>query len=99
MFLPAVIEHAGLLRMRFHDLRHTFGSLLLQHGALLTYVKEQMGHSSIQVAVDTYGHLIPGANVSWVDSLDGETVPQQSNSPGKTGPAIPLKSLIRLVAA
>jgi len=29
-----------------------------------------MGHSSIQVSVDTYGHLIPGANVSSVDRLD-----------------------------
>jgi integrase len=34
------------------------------------YVKEQMGHSSIQVTVDIYGHLIPGANVSFVDRLD-----------------------------
>ena len=34
------------------------------------YVKEQMGHSSIQVTVDTYGHLIPGAKVSYVDRLD-----------------------------
>ncbi len=34
------------------------------------YVKEQMGHSSIQITVDTYGHLIPGANVSFVDRLD-----------------------------
>jgi hypothetical protein len=29
-----------------------------------------MGHSSIRVTVDTYGHLIPGANVSHVDRLD-----------------------------
>ena len=36
-----------------------------------------MGHSSIQVTVDTYGHLIPGANVNWVDWLDSETSPQQ----------------------
>lgn len=51
------------------DLRHTFGSLLIQSGAVV-YVKEQMGHSSIQVTVDTYGHLIRGANVSFVDKLD-----------------------------
>jgi len=76
-FLPA-IENSGLRRFRFHDLRHTFGSLLIQSGASLTYVKEQMGHSSIQVTVDTYGHLIPGANVNWVDSLDANTTPQQS---------------------
>jgi hypothetical protein len=43
-----------------------------------------MGHSSIQITVDTYGHLIPGANVSFVDRLDEiprqeeETSPQQN---------------------
>ena len=34
-----------------------------------------MGHSSIQITVDTYGHLIPGADISWVDRLD-EVAPQ-----------------------
>ena len=53
-------------------MRPTFGSILIQHGASLAYVKDQMGHSSIQVTVDTYGHLIPGADVSWVDRLDAE---------------------------
>jgi hypothetical protein len=32
-----------------------------------------MGHSSIQITVDIYGHLIPGANIAWVDRLDSET--------------------------
>jgi hypothetical protein len=50
--------------------RHTFGSLLIQNVASIVYVKEQMGHSSIQVTVDTYRHLIPGANVTFVDRLD-----------------------------
>jgi integrase len=48
--------------VRFHDLRHTFASLLLQNGESVLYVKDQMGHSSIQVTVDLYGHLIPGGN-------------------------------------
>ena len=68
-FLP-VLTKAGLRRIRLHDLRHTFGSLLIQDGATLAYVKEQMGHSSIQVTVDIYGHLVPGANVAFVDRLD-----------------------------
>jgi integrase len=68
-FLPS-LEKAKLRRFRLHDLRHTFGSLLIQDGASLAYVKEQMGHSSIQVTVDVYGHLIPGANISWIDRLD-----------------------------
>jgi len=46
-YMEPALEKAGLHRFRFHDLRHTFGSLLIQDGAGLTYVKEQMGHSSI----------------------------------------------------
>src|SRR5208337_3967409 len=78
-FLPC-LEHAGLRRFRFHDLRHTFGSLLIQDDASLAYVRDQMGHSSIQVTVDIYGHLIPGANVSFVDQLDAVTSPQHSRN-------------------
>jgi hypothetical protein len=36
-----------------------------------------MGHSSIQITVDTYGHLIPGANIAWVDRLDSKSSQQQ----------------------
>jgi hypothetical protein len=31
-----------------------------------------MGHSGIQITVDTYGHLIPGADIAWVDRLDSQ---------------------------
>jgi len=55
-----LLKRAELRRVRFHDLRHTFASLLLQQGESPVYVKEQMGHSSIQVTVDLYGHLIHG---------------------------------------
>jgi integrase len=68
-----LLEKAALRRVRFHDLRHTFASLLLQNGESPAYVKEQMGHSSIQVTVDVYGHLIPGANRQAVDRLDDAT--------------------------
>jgi integrase len=61
---------AGLPRVRVHDLRHTFASLLLQKGTSLAYVKEQMGHHSISVTVDTYGHLVPGGNRAEVNRLD-----------------------------
>jgi integrase len=65
-----LLDKAGLRHIRIHDLRHTFGSLLLQQGESVVYVKEQLGHSSIQMTVDTYGHLIPGANRVAVDGLD-----------------------------
>ncbi len=64
------LKKAGLRHIRFHDLRHTNASLLLQNGESPVYVKEQMGHHSIQITVDTYGHLIPGANRQAVNRLD-----------------------------
>jgi len=47
-----------------------FASLLIQNGESLAYVKEQMGHHSITITVDTYGHLVPGGNKAAVDRLD-----------------------------
>ncbi len=65
-----IFAKAGLRRIRFHDLRHTFAPRLLQNGESPAYVKEQMGHHSIKVTVDIYGHLVPGANRDAVDRLD-----------------------------
>jgi len=74
------LEKAGLREIRLHDLRHSFASMLLQQGASLVYVKDQMGHSSIQITVDTYGHLVPGANRNEVNKLDDAT----TRNPGAT---------------
>jgi len=65
-----LLEKGKLRQIRFHDLRHTYASLLIQNGESLAYVKEQLGHSSIQVTVDVYGHLVPSANRAAVDKLD-----------------------------
>ncbi|HST09045.1 MAG TPA: site-specific integrase [Terriglobales bacterium] len=85
-FLPA-IEKAGLRHFRIHDLRHTYASLLIQAGASLAYVRDQLGHSSIQVTVDLYGHLVPSANISWVDGLDSTETKEQSATPAQPGTA------------
>ena len=67
-----LLEQAGLRKIRLHDLRHTYASLLIQQGESLAYVQQQLGHSSVQVTVDVYGHLIPGANRAAVDRLDAQ---------------------------
>lgn len=46
VFYP-LLEKADVPRIRSHDIRHTFASLLLQNGESLAYVKDQMGHASI----------------------------------------------------
>ena len=64
------LRKSGLREIRLHDLRHTYASLLLSDGQSPVYVKEQLGHSSIQITVDVYGHLIPSSNREAVNRLD-----------------------------
>ncbi len=87
-FLHSIIAKAGLRRFRFHDLRHTFGSLLIEAGAPLPYVRDQMGHTSIQITADKYVHLIPRRNVHFIDKLDELTTPQPDATPAQ--PTVPL---------
>lgn len=77
-----VLSLAGMRRVRFHDLRHSFASLLIQRGENLVHVKDQLGHSSIQMTVDIYGHLIPCSNRSAVDKLDDMA---SGESPAESG--------------
>ncbi|MCY2928592.1 MAG: site-specific integrase [Planctomycetota bacterium] len=70
-----LFEKANVPQVRIHDMRHTFASLLLQQGESLHYVKEQLGHSSIQTTVDVYGHLAPGSNRNAVNKLDDPVAP------------------------
>jgi len=65
-----LLEAAGLRHIRFHDLRHTYGSLLIRAGASLPYVQRQMGHASVQITADTYIHLLPGGDIGFTDRLD-----------------------------
>lgn len=60
-FYPA-LEKASLPKVRFHDLRHTYASILIDQGENPKYIQVQMGHSSIQVTYDIYGHLMKTEN-------------------------------------
>lgn len=51
----------GRPRLRFHDLRHTFASLLVAQGHNVVFVSRQLGHSSTQVTLDVYAHLFDRA--------------------------------------
>ncbi len=64
-----LLEKAGVRHIRVHDARHTYASLMLRRGVPPAYVSRQLGHSSIQVTVDLYGHFIPGADRHHVEGL------------------------------
>jgi integrase len=52
-------EKAGVDRPRIHDLRHTHASWLIEQGASLEQVQDQLGHESILTTRKVYGHLQP----------------------------------------
>ena len=70
-FRPAV-NAAGLPSgLRFHDLRHTCVALLVAQGAHPMAIKQRLGHSSITVTLDQYGHLLPALDEALAQGLDG----------------------------
>jgi integrase len=70
-FKPAVEAAKGVPDgLRFHDLRHSCAALLIANGRHLEEVKDYLGHSSIRVTSDRYGHLFPKARAELADSLD-----------------------------
>jgi integrase len=60
-YYPA-LRRAGLRHVNFHGLRHTYASLQIDNDVNLKYLQQQMGHSSINVTLDTYSHLLKPTN-------------------------------------
>ena len=55
-----IVHNAGIPAMRFHDLRHTHGSLLIKEGVPVKVVSERLGHAHIAHTLETYQHVLPG---------------------------------------
>ncbi len=70
VFRPAVLAAGLPASTRFHDLRHTAASLWLAEGNPINAVKDWLGHSTVQVTVDRYGHLLPGAEEAANEKAD-----------------------------
>jgi integrase len=62
---------AGLKGVRFHDLRHTFASLMFLMGAPAKVISEALGHASVAFTMDTYSHIIEGMQSEAMILLDG----------------------------
>jgi integrase len=56
--LNPALKRAGIQPVRWHDLRHTFASLLIAGGANITFVSRQLGHASSQITLGVYAHLL-----------------------------------------
>jgi len=80
---PEALRRAQLRRIRFHDLRHTYTSLLIAHGAHPKYIQAQLGHASIQTTLDRYGHLMPQMHQAEAQKLDQLVFGQQAAPPAR----------------
>lgn len=66
-FHDRLVKAAGLPRITFHGLRHTHATILLANGVPVKVVSERLGHATVQITLDTYGHVIPGLQGQAVD--------------------------------
>ena len=77
-----ILKRAGIPRIRFHDLRHTYVALLIAQGAHPKYIQQQLGHASITTTLDTYGHLMPQAFQGVSERLGRAVCVEESGADG-----------------
>ncbi|MDD7793656.1 site-specific integrase [Clostridium sp. 'White wine YQ'] len=65
-----LIKKYNFKRIRFHDLRHTHATLLLQQGVHPKIVSERLGHSNISMTLDIYSHVLPNMQLEAVKKLE-----------------------------
>jgi integrase len=87
---PAVVA-AGLPdALRLHDLRHSCASILIQLGAHPKVIQEWLGHQSIMVTMDVYGHLFPSLNEALAERVEEVFLAAQTPAPEPGRKVVPL---------
>lgn len=77
-FMPGYVTNAfakllkkyDMPHIRFHDLRHTHATLLLQQGIHPKVVQERLGHAKISITLDTYSHVLPNMQHEAAEKMD-----------------------------
>ena len=67
--LKRVLERAGIPKVRFHDLRHTFATIALQNGVDIKTVSGMLGHFSAGFTLDTYAHVTTSAQTEAAQTM------------------------------
>ena len=73
-------EAAGLTRITLHELRHSYAAMMIAAGVNPKPLQSFMGHASITVTLDTYGHLMPGSEAEAGALLETYLTAQQERA-------------------
>ena len=65
-----LLKASGLTKIRFHDLRHTAASLMLNHGIPVLIISKRLRHSKPSITIDVYGHIIPSRQEEVAQLMD-----------------------------
>jgi integrase len=71
----SLLRKNNLPSIRFHDLRHTAATLMLQQGIHPKVVQERLGHSQISMTLDTYSHVLPSMQEEAAQKIDELIIP------------------------
>lgn len=73
-------EAAGIpASVNFHDLRHTSASMLIRAKAHIKVIQERLGHSTVRLTMDTYGHLMAGLQSEAASHMESAMQPKSKN--------------------
>jgi integrase len=85
--LHKLLASVGIPKIRFHDLRHTAASLMLNSGVPVLVVSKRLGHAKPRITLDVYGHLISSMQEFAAEVMDQYITPNEIPTP----PQLPLK--------
>jgi hypothetical protein len=83
-----LLKEAKLPQIRFHDLRHTAASLMLNSGVPVLVVSKRLGHAKPSITLDVYGHMISSMQEQAAEVMDQFIIPLEIQSPSPIAPEL-----------
>src|SRR3546814_15397283 len=84
-----IVANADIPPLRFHDLRHTHGSLLIKEGVPVKVVSERLGHGHIAHTIPTYQPPLPGMSAEAARTTERPAGPVPTPDPATVDPRTP----------
>lgn len=60
--MKRIIKNSGVINNRFHDIRHTYASILIDQGVDIVKISKRLGHANPRITLEVYAHLLPNSD-------------------------------------